>query len=367
MARPSSDILVLGGGIIGLAIAYELAHRGLKVGLIDRGQIGSGASGSAAGMLAPLGETPQEGPLLDACRHSRDLWPSWAEMLEAETSCTVDYDRSGAVLPQLGPSDHLAAVAAAAEQYGEPCQPLTQQELRRLMPDIAPHVERALLLPGEHRIDNRLACSALAAVAHRRGVQIHEGCEVQQVRLAPDSVEVIGGGFRFHAAQLVLAAGAWSGSIDGLPRLPVRPVRGQMFELEGVDWPWRGSVRTPHHYVVRRRGGRLLVGATVEHLGFQNRVTPAGLGSLIAFLRVLFPGLSGKQLSDCWAGLRPGTDDGLPILGRWADSPLWIASGHYRNGILLAPWTAVRLAELLLDGADPSSTRAFSPHRFEGP
>jgi glycine oxidase len=375
MKKP--DVLILGGGIIGLACAHELAKAGVKVELLERRSAGAEASLAAAGMLAPLAESPEASPFFEACRTSRDLWVSWAAALSEETGMSIEHDTSGALVLALEPAEEprLEALAAAARALGEPVEEITPETLAHWVPDVAPSVRRALRLSGDHRVDNVQACAVLAAAAARAGAALTYGFEVLRVERsgpADERVRVIGKSGTREAARLVLAGGAWSGRIPGLPMLPVRPVRGQMALLTGVDWPWRGSVRSvlsEGAYAVRRGLTGLLVGSTSEETGFDAHPTLAGIEGLLAFARRAFPGLAGAHLETVWAGLRPGTPDDLPFLGPLPGWPAVLAAtGHFRNGILLAPWTAGEVVRMVLDGgsADISASirSPFSPARF---
>ena len=361
---PHPDVLILGGGIIGLACARELALAGVKVELLERLPAGTEASLAAAGMLSPLAEIPTPGPLFDACRESRDLWVHFAAALGQETGLSVEHDTHGAFLlaQSEDEEDWLEQVSAAARQLGEPVEEADLSFLARQVPDVSPGVRRALLLPCEHRVDNVQACAVLAAAAKGAGAVLHYGTEVERVERTPDGVRVVGQDETREAARLVVASGAWSGSIPGLPTLPVRPVRGQMLMLGGVTWPWKGIVRGRHGYTVRRGAAGLLVGATVEEAGFAAHTTVDGIESLLAFSRHALPGLGGARLEATWAGLRPGTPDELPVVGAFPGEPILAATGHYRNGILLAPWTAREIARLISSGA--AVPGAFSPARF---
>ena len=361
------DVLVLGGGIIGLACARELALRGVRVEVVERLPAGAEASLAAAGMLSPFSEAIPPGPFLDICRESRNLWGPWVAALEEETGLTVDYDTSGSLLVALGEEDEaeLDRALRNAREMGEPAEEVEIPALRHWVPDITPAVRRAVHLTGEHRVDNVQLCAVLALALQKLGVTIHYDSEVERVeRRQPEGTVLIHGRhWRKEARLLVLAAGAWSGRIPELPPLPLRPVRGQMLLLGGVEWPWRGIVRQGHLYVVRRGATGLLVGATVEEAGFDKHNTVEGIEDLLAFVRRFLPGTAKSRLESIWAGLRPGTPDDLPIVGRIPGWPVLAATGHFRNGILLAPWTArevkrVALAEV--SGEIPE----LSPKRF---
>lgn len=360
------DVLVLGGGIIGLSCARELALRGLRVEVVERLPHGAEASVAAAGMLSPLGDASESGPFLDACLASRDLWGPWVADLESETGLSIDYDTSGALLVALEEEDEpeLDAVLRFARELGERAEEIEVSALRHRVPDITPEVRRVLHLQDEHRVDNVQVCALLAQAAQKLGVVIHYDSEVEHVEKRPEgTVLVQGRHWRKEARLLVLAAGAWSGLIPGLPSFPVRPVRGQMLLLGGVDWPWAGSVRHGLSYAVRRGATGLLVGSTLEEEGFNKHNTVEGVEDLLAFARRLFPGIGRARLETVWAGLRPATPDGLPILGALPGWPALVATGHFRNGILLAPWTAREVARLAFEDGE-IETPAFSPQRL---
>ena len=249
------EVLVLGGGIVGLACARELALEGFTVEVVERLPAGSEASLAAAGMLAPLGETgPAGGPLFVACRASRDLWRDFLPALESASGLGIDHDQTGTLLLALDDEGEarLEATERAAAALGEPAERCALEAVPRWVPGVAPDLRGALLLHGEHRVDNVAACAALGVAAERLGVALSYGLAVERVERAGEGVRVSGAGWTREARLLVLAAGAWSGTLPGLPALPVRPVRGQMLRLDEVDWPWRGAVREGRLYAVRR-------------------------------------------------------------------------------------------------------------------
>jgi glycine oxidase len=358
------DAVVLGGGIIGLACARELAAAGMRVVLLERQPQGAEASKAAAGMLAPLFEADSPAPLVAAGRASRDLWTRWAPELEAEAETEaaggVDYDRSGALWFALDEEDEtaMAHAAAACRQLGEPVEEISAEELERLTPGVAASVRRVLHFAGDHRVDNVRVCDALTAACRRRGVELRYAVRVLDVsRGGVDdrpAVRITTDAGTVEAGLLVLAAGAWSGRVPGLPALPVRPVRGQMALLGGVGWPWKGISRQRQVYLVRRGESGLLVGATVEEAGFDAHPTAAGIAGLLDRARRAYPALGGARLEAAWAGLRPGTPDDLPIVGWLPGWPALAATGHFRSGVLLAPWTAQQIARLATAAAQGS-------------
>ncbi len=363
-----SDVLVLGGGIIGLACARELAAAGLAVEVVERRPAGSAASLASAGMLTTVADLPRE--FVDLCRESRDEWSGFLAGLEQETGRPIEHDDLGALVLALSDEEAAGfdAYAAAIRAAGEAVEEMPVAELRRRVPDASPETRRALLLPGERRVDNVEVCAALAAALARRGVPVSLGVEVERVEIAADHVVAhcrgVGneGNDRREAGLLLLAAGAWSGAIPGLPPLPVKPVRGQIVRLSGAAWPWRGIVRDREEYAVRRGESSLLVGSTLEDAGFDDRVTPDGVRYLLDWTRRLFPSLGQAPIESIWAGLRPGSPDAMPFVGRLPGLPVVAATGHYRNGIVLAPWTAREVARIVQTG-NPGR-EIFSPARF---
>jgi glycine oxidase len=360
---------VVGAGLVGLATARALAGHGLLVELLESRRAGAGASSAGAGLLAPISDWASTRPVLSICRRARDDWRAYRDELVAETGVDVEFDDGGALLVACDEQDerwlsHEASIARDAEETWEE---LPVAEARALVPDLSPTVRRVARLAGEHRVDNVAACAALAESCRRRGVRLREGFAVERVRTGAAAVTVDGGGERLESDRLVIATGAWSGAIPGLPALPVRPVRGQMLRVDDAAWPWRGSLRWRERYVVRRGAAGLLVGATVEEAGFDERPTADGIAGLLDFSRALFPRLARAPLASVWAGLRPGSPDGRPLLGpigRGSDR-LFAACGHYRNGILLAPWTGEVLARWIVEGIPFAEAELFAPGRFD--
>lgn len=361
------DVLIVGGGLIGLACARELALLGLRVEVVERLSAGAEASLAAAGMLSPLAELDAPEPLLAACRASRDLWGPFVAALEEESGLSLDYDTSGTLLVAFDDEDEglLDRTASTAAAVGEPVERLDRSVLLHRVPDLSPTVRRGLLLIGDHRVDCVAACALLAKTLVGREVALHYDSEVVSVEVRREgTVLVHGHHWRKEAALVILAAGAWSGRIPGLPELPVRPVRGQILLLAGIRWPFAGTVRTARRYAVRRGATGLVVGSTHEEAGFEKHSTVEGIGGLLDFTREALAGLAAARVESVWAGLRPATPDGLPLIGRLPGLPVLAATGHFSHGILLAPWTAREIGRLALGQTPDSALPAFAPGRL---
>ena len=341
------DVLVVGGGLIGLLIARELALAGARVEVVDDRQKGA-ASPAAAGMIAPIAESIADRAFARLSIRSRDLWRDLAPALERESGGAIDYDDSGSILPVLDDEGRKALdrIKALALELGDTARHLDRAELAELVPDLRPGIEAALLLPGEHRVDNRLATVAAAEALRRRNVTVHRAT-VEQVAEGSGDVVASGDGFERAAGAVVVCGGAWTPRVLGLPPLAIVPVKGQMIAFDGIDWPFTGAIRTPSFYAVRRAGGRLLIGASVEHVGFDLSLNDEVGKDLAAGAAAVLPSLRDRKPVEHWAGLRPATPDPWPIVGSLSDR-LYLAAGHFRNGILLAPLTARMMAPLVL-------------------
>ena len=363
---PRPDVLVVGGGLIGLLIARELTRGGARVEVADDRRAGA-ASPNAAGMIAPIAESSADAAFARMAIRSRDLWTRLAPALERESGISIDYDDTGSILPVLDEAGRkvLAGIRRQATDLGEPTAELDRTELLGLVPDLRSGIEAGLLLPGEHRVDNRLAAAAAAAALERQGVTLHRAT-VERVAEESAGVSAAGTAFACDAGAVVICGGAWTPAIQGLPALPIRPVKGQMIAFDRIDWPFTGALRTPSFYAVRRAGNRLLIGASVEHSGFDLSLTDDVGNGLASAAADLLPALRDRQPVEHWAGLRPGTPDGWPLVGRLSER-LHIAAGHFRNGILLAPLTARMIAPMVLGRpANPvvPVPAAMRPERF---
>jgi glycine oxidase len=369
----AGDLAVVGGGVIGLAVAWRAALAGLRVTVVDPAP-GGGASWAAAGMLAPVTEVHYgEQALLRLNLAAAERWPSFAAELEEAAGRPVGYRACG-TLTVARDADDLAAIDDLyrfQRGLGLGVERLRGRECRRLEPGLAPGVRGGVLAPGDHQVDNRALVGALLAAVARAGVVLR-AARVTGVRVAGERARgvVLDGGETLAAGAVVLAAGCWSGALDGLdPALlpPVRPVKGQLLHLRGpVASPLaQRNVRGVEVYLVPRADGRVVVGATVEEQGFDLRVTAGAVHRLLRAATELLPDVEELELTETVAGLRPGSPDNAPLLGPTGLDGLLVASGHYRNGILLTPVTADAICELLTSGQVPAAIAPFSPRRFE--
>jgi len=338
------------------------------VTVVDRGQPCTQASWAAAGMLAPQGEADRADPFLDILLQSRDLFPALVEELREETGIDVGYRTEGTlhVAACEGEEARLKARFVWQRAAGLPVEALAVEDALRLEPGLDPRIRYALFFSGDHQIDNRLLCHALQVSAESAGVRFRASAPARTLLVEGPAGVVLEDGERLESDMVVLAAGAWSGTIGGLPRpLPVAPVHGQMIGLRFSPPLLRHVVGSGEGYLVPRADGRLIVGTTVERTGFRLAVTAGSVHRMLATALRTVPGLAGHVIEAEWSGLRPGTPDNLPILGTDSSAPRLIhATGHFRNGILLAPVTADVVAALVA-GRDPEIDLApYSADRF---
>jgi len=353
----SFDAVVIGGGVIGLACAWRAAQRGARIAVIEREQPPAGATRVAAGMLAPVGELAFGEPeLLKMTVEAAALYPEFVAELEAASGLSTGHAVSGALHVALDRDEaaELRRVHELQRSLGLGAEWLPPRRCRELEPGLTPSFNGGVHAPGEAAVDPRLLSAALLAALEAEGVELLTGTVVEEAlfdgeRLAGVRTE---SGEELRAARVVLAAGAWSGQAEWLPeaaRPPVRPVKGQILELRSRDGaaPCGRIVASERVYLVPRPDGRLIVGATVEEQGFDTAVTAGGVHELLREAYRLLPEVAEMELVEAMAGLRPGTPDNLPLVGPAPlDGLLW-ASGHYRNGILLAPLTADAIAAQL--------------------
>ncbi|MFF0398009.1 glycine oxidase ThiO [Streptomyces sp. NPDC005248] len=374
---PGSDVLVIGGGIIGLVTAWRAAQRGLRTAVVDPDP-GGGAARVAAGMLAAVTELHYgEQMLLGLNVASAARYPAFAAELEAASGQDIGFRACGTLAVALDADDraHLRELHALQHRSGLQSEWLTGRECRRLEPMLAPGVRGGLRVDGDHQVDPRRLAAALLTACERAGVVFHRD-RAERLVVVRDRAAgaVLAAGTELAADQIVLAAGSLSGRLAGLPAEvvpPVRPVKGQVLRLTvpAAYAPFltrtvRAVVRGSHVYLVPRENGELVVGATSEEMGWDTTVTAGGVYELLRDAHELVPGITELPLAETRAGLRPASPDNAPLLGPTALPGLHLATGHHRNGVLLTPVTGDAMAELLTTGELPAVARPFAPGRF---
>lgn len=369
----SKRIVILGGGVIGLSVAFEAARRGHRATVLEQDVCGGQASGAAAGMLAPFSENG-EGPddFFRLCLASLRLYPRWQQAVKDASGLEFEYSASGSLNVAYHGSDRLALATRAAWQqaFGRQPELVEGAALRELEPALSSRVEAALYHPEESHIYAPDYVRALEQACRLHGVRIVE--RIGSVR--PEAIEanrvsaIDGNGIVYEGDELVIAGGAWTGGLEaqlGL-RIPIYPIRGQICAYELPDpGAIRHMVFGSQGYVVPKAGGTLVCGASEDVAGFDTTVTERGIGRLLAWNHRLYPFLEPLRPFHRWAGLRPATQDGYPLLGRLRELPrIIMAAGHYRNGILLSPVTAQATLDLI-EGREPTIALArFAPERF---
>ncbi|MFJ9086513.1 MULTISPECIES: glycine oxidase ThiO [unclassified Streptomyces] len=371
------DVLVVGGGIIGLVTAWRAAQRGLSVAVADP-EPGGGAAQVAAGMLAAVTELHHgEQTLLGLNLASARRYPDFAAELSEATGQDLGYRACGTLAVALDADDraHLRELHALQTKSGLESEWLSGRDCRRLEPMLAPGVRGGLRVDGDHQIDPRRLASALVAACERSGVTFHRSW-TERLCVVRDRARgaVLADGTELAADQVVLAAGSRSGQLAGVPDAvlpPVRPVKGEVLRLTVpkryapfLSRTVRAVVRGSHIYLVPRVNGELVVGATSNELGWDTTVTAGGVYELLRDAHELVPGITELPLTETRAGLRPGSPDNAPLLGPTALPGLLLATGHYRNGVLLTPITGDAMAHALTTGELPEEARPFTPQRF---
>jgi glycine oxidase len=368
------DAIFAGGGVIGLACAWRAAQAGARVCVLERDRPAAGASGVAAGMLAPVGEASWgEEKLLGLNFESLRRWPGFAEQLEAEAGSEVEFALRGALHVALDrdEAEELRRRYSLHRTLGLESEWLSGSACRRLEPGLATAVRGGAHVPGEASVDPRKVVAALLGAVEGRGAVIHSGAELVDATRGAGGVWGVEtrNGDRFEASSLVLTAGAWSGQGDWLPpeaRPPVRPVKGEILTLRGrpAEPACERILAGERVYLVPRADGRLIVGATVEERGFDATLTAGGVHELLREAYRVLPEISELELAEASVGLRPGTPDNAPLIGPAGPDGLLVATGHFRNGVLQAPVTADCIAALLAGEPPPVDLTAFSPERF---
>ncbi|HEV7474600.1 MAG TPA: glycine oxidase ThiO [Pyrinomonadaceae bacterium] len=371
-SRETAEVIIIGGGVIGLAVARALALRGVRdVLLIERNTLGGESSTAAAGMLAPQAEANRAHEFFYLTCRSRDLYPDFAAALLEETGIDIELETTGTLY--LAFTEHDAGELERRYEWqtkaGLPVEKLSAAAVRDLESSISEDVRGALKFPLDTQVENRRLISALASANEKLGVRLETGTAVTSLKIERDRIAGIETSRGFVATDsVVIAGGAWSSllvSDKALPNPRIKPVRGQMLCLEANPQIARHVIYSPRGYLVPRRDGRLLAGSTTEQAGFEKRVTAAGIHSILSAALEISPRIAALPMIDSWAGLRPRAADTLPVLGPCAEiAGLFYATGHYRNGILLAPVTGELIAAAIVDKTFPAALNIFSPDRF---
>jgi len=370
-----TEVLIIGGGVIGMSIARRLHQKGIgKVTILERGQIGREASYAAAGMLAPNAETDTENDFFHFCVESNKLYPQFAAELLAETGVDIELDRTGTLYLAFNDQDvrEIRNRYARQQKADLKIERLTAEDIHKLEPFVSPDVREALFFPHDWQVENRKLLVALQRYAEINRLEIVENATVKDLLI--ENGRVVGAETtvkKFAAEKVVLTTGAWTSFIeadikaDDFPLPKIKPVRGQIISFQTAKRLFQMVIYSPRGYLVPRLDGRILIGATVEDVGFDNKVTPGGLSFLIKNALEISEKIADMTFFENWSGLRPKSVDGLPLLGAFPEnSGLFWATGHYRNGILLAPLTGKIIAEKIVNNKDNEFFRIFNPKRF---
>jgi glycine oxidase len=366
---PNCDVAVVGAGVIGGSITYELVARGASVTLVDSRGAGLGSTQAAAGMLVPYLEGFRR-PILPLAKRSLEMYDAFVDRVSRDAGIGVAYRRTGSLQVTTAdePIDELTQIAEDARVAGLECELLDAKAAREAEPQLTPDVSAALFVKSHGFVAATDLSGALAAAAIKHGARIRVPARAQRIEHRGDHVEIhLESGEPVTARFVVVAAGSWSGQIeiDGIPPLPVKPVRGQLLQLAWDGPALNRIVWGPRCYLVPVSHGSILAGATVEDAGFDERTTVAGVRDLLDAACDLVPHLWQATFVGARVGLRPATADEMPIIGRSKAMPgLVYATGHYRNGILLAPFTARAVADLVLDNREDPLLASTTPQRF---
>ncbi|HVQ37256.1 MAG TPA: glycine oxidase ThiO [Pyrinomonadaceae bacterium] len=377
----NAGVVIVGGGVIGLAVARALALRGSPdVVLIERASLGAESSSAAAGMLAPQAEADSVDDFFRLACRSRDMYPKFAAALLEETGIDIELETTGTLYLAFTEEDAVELEMRHQWQRsaGLTVQSLDGHEARRLEPAISANVCAALKFPFDMQVENRRLVSALAVATEKLGISLVTGTTVSALKTDYRGVAGVETSRGFVGTNtVVIAGGAWTSSLAvtslsgsapkaGLPNLGIAPVRGQMLCFEVNPQIARHVIYSSRGYLVPRRDGRLLAGSTTEYAGFDRRVTAEGVNSILSAALEISPQIGALPIASSWAGLRPRAADGLPVLGRYAEiGGLFYATGHYRNGILLAPITGELIADAIVGQSNSTSLGPFSPDRFD--
>ncbi len=365
----SYDAIVAGGGLIGSAIALELARNDLRVALFDSQDPGREASWASAGILSPAPENPGMISMVPFGKASLAMYPEFIELVEELSGIQTGYRANGTVeaLFSRHAREELNTIVALHRGLGLKAEAISALEARDLEPDLSEETEAAVLRPDEASVDNRLLASALIEAAKRSGAEIHAGNAVEAIwQEGSECRGAVVRGEQISAKHTIVAAGSFSAQISGAQTYaPVRPSKGQMVSLRCDTARIQRVLWSERIYVVPRNDGRILCGATVENAGFDKVVTASGIHANLDAAIELAPILARARVEDSWAGLRPDSPDHLPIIGPTDVRGLWIATGHFRSGVLLTPITAKLIGEFVSAKTPSVAWEKFSPRRFQ--
>jgi len=363
------DVAIAGGGLIGASIALELAQAGLRVGVFERGEMGREASWAGAGILSPAPESAAMIPLVELGKASMALYPAFVRTVEEITGQSAGYRPKGTLqaLFTQDAREELSTVIALHHGLGLKAEPLNAEDARELEPALSEEIEAGVLRPDEASVDNRLLTPAVCEAARRRGVELFPESQVTAIwREDRRCVGLQLGAEKVPAQWTIIAAGCFSAAIAGVaPFAPVLPAKGQIVSLRHEDLNVERVLWSENIYLVPRDDGRIVAGATVEHVGFDKTLTAGGLQRVFAGAIELVPALAEARVEETWAGLRPDSPDHLPILGPTEVDGLLIATGHFRSGFLLAPITARLMREWVTEQRVSVDWDRFSPLRFQ--
>ncbi|HEY0728043.1 MAG TPA: glycine oxidase ThiO [Pyrinomonadaceae bacterium] len=366
----TAEVVIVGGGVIGLTIARALAQRGVRdVCLVERAALGAEASFAAGGILAPQAEANARDEFFELASRSRELYKDFAAALREETGVDVELDSTGTLYVALSERDvdEIEKRYEWQSKAGLVVEKLTAAEARELEPCVAETVEGALRFPRDVQVENRRLLNALVNSVDKLKVHVATETNVESIAIERGRVLGVQTSRGFVSCQtVVVAAGSWSSTIDNAHTPKIEPVRGQMICFDAKPQLTRHIIYSPRGYLVPRHDGRLLAGSTSENAGFTKQVTAGGVSHILANAHEISPQISNLPITDTWSGLRPRAADGLPVLGPCDEiDGLFYATGHYRNGILLAPVTGELIAEAVVAGRISPLLAAFSPNRFD--
>lgn len=368
----NSEVLIIGGGVIGLSIAREIHRKGIKKAtILERGKVGQESSFAAAGMLAPNAETDKAGVFTDFCTESLSLYAQFAENLLDETGVDIELDRNGTLFLSFNENDSAELLHRYKWQKkaGLAVEHLSAQETRKIEPFVSPDVRESLFFPNDWQVENRKLLHALEKYAEFNAIEIRENTEIKHLLI--ENGKIVGAATEnenFFADVIILASGAWTSFIkaDDLQMPVVKPIRGQMLAFQTAKRLFEKVIYSSRGYLVPRADGRILIGATVEDAGFDKKIYDFSTEILREHALEIAPSLGNLPIYENWTGLRPFANNGLPIVGSFPNAEnLFIATAHYRNGILLAPLTAKILTEKFTEKVDSVYLEAFSPKNFK--